>query len=545
MPLARTHMVAAAHPLASEAGLAILRAGGSAVDAAIAVQMVLGVVEPQASGIGGGGFLVHYEARSRQVTTWDGRETAPAGANATMFLGADGQPLPFPQAVASGLSVGVPGVVRLLEQVHARYGKLPWRDLLTPAIKLAEDGFAVPPRLAQALAAEMALRADPPARGIYFQDDGSPRRQGDIIRNPALATTLRLLADSGAEAFYTGALAAEIVAAVRREPRPGTMTLDDLAAYRPLQRPPLCRPHRDWTLCGMGPPSSGPLAVLQALSLIRQSPAPDASAAARAHLLAEASRLAFADRDRYLADPAFHLVPADGLLDPAYLASRARLMDPARSLGKASPGRPPGTPRSDAPATPDKQQGGTSHITIVDRDGNVVSFTTTIESPFGARRMAGGFLLNNELTDFSLAPVEDGRPVANRVQPGKRPRSSMTPMIVLDRDGRFVLALGSAGGSRIIGDVLQTVYLTLDENLPLQAAIATPRLLNRNGATEVEAHDGAEALAADLRGRGHEIVIRRHTGGLHGVRARYDQAGAFLGYEGGADPRRDGVARGE
>ncbi len=539
--LAKTQMVAAANPMASDAGLAILRAGGSAVDAAIAVQLVLGVVEPQASGIGGGGFLVHYDARSFQVTAWDGRETAPAGARDTMFMGADGKPLSFPQAVVSGLSVGVPGVMRMLEEVHRRHGKLPWQDLFAPAIRLAENGFPVPPRLANALAAEAALRNDPQARAIYFNDDGSPKKRGDTIRNPALAATMRLLAEHGADALHAGPLAAEFVAVVQREPRPGTMTLEDLAAYRPLERTPLCRPYRDWTICGIGPPSSGPLAVLQALALLRRS----TGQTLFAHHVAEVSRLAFADRDRWVADPGFLPVPVDGLLDGAYLDKRARLLSDDRSIGKAKPGLPPGTASTDMPAAPEKPQGGTSHMAIVDRDGNAVSFTTTIEASFGARRSVGGFLLNNELTDFNLSPVDEGRPVANRAQPGKRPRSSMTPLIVLDRDGRFVLAIGSAGGTRIIGDVLQTLLHALDGPDTLQHAIATPRLLNRNGATEIESHADADHLAGELRARGHEVVIAPHQGGLHGIRARYDDVGRFLGYEGGADPRRDGVAIGD
>jgi len=581
--LAKTHMVASAHPLASDAGLAILRAGGSAVDAAIAVQLVLGVVEPQASGIGGGGFLIHYDARSRQVTAWDGRETAPAGATETMFLGADGKPLPFPLAVVSGLSVGVPGVMRMLEEAHRRHGKLPWRDLFTPAIRLAEDGFPAPPRLARVLKGEVALRSDPQARAIYFNDDGSEKKQGDVIRNPALAATMRLLADKGADALYTGPLAEEIVAAVRREPRPGSMTLEDLAGYRPLQRTPLCRPATggtvapnrhvpDPTICGMGPPTSGTIAVLQTLRLAtwygdpaapmsppanhlctdyaarypRENPGSPALEPLPEHALAEAGRLAFADRDHWVADPAFVAVPVEGLLDDRYLERRRAQIALCRSLGKAKPGQPPSAP-AQAPATaPVKPEGGTSHMAIADRDGNVVSFTTTIESGFGARRMAGGFLLNNELTDFSLLPVSGGRPVANRVQPGKRPRSSMTPLIAVDRDGRFVFAIGSAGGARIIGDVAQTTLrLLYDRSQTLQEAIAAPRVLNRNEVTEVESHAAAEATAEQLRALGHEVVVAPHFGGLHGIRARRDGEGRFIGYEGGADPRRDGAVRGE
>jgi gamma-glutamyltranspeptidase/glutathione hydrolase len=545
-------MVAAAHPLASEAGLSILKAGGSAVDAAIAVQMVLGVVEPQASGIGGGGFLLHYDARSRQMTAWDGRETAPAGAAETLFL-SDGKPLPFPFAVVSGLSVGVPGVMRMLEDVHRRHGRLPWRDLFDPAISLADQGFPVPPRLARALAEENVLRNDPQARAIYFHADGSPRRQGEIVRNPPLAASMRLLADNGADALYTGPLAEEIVAAVRRTPRPGSMTLEDLAAYRPLQRTPLCRlvpaaadGRPPLTICGMGPPTSGTLAVLQILFLAAPSPAATPACGDPLHVLAEAGRLAFADRNRWVADPSFVAVPVDGLLDPSYLAARRAQMDPCRALSAVAPGAPPGAPALPPSAAPVKPESGTSHMTIVDREGNVVSFTTTIEAGFGARRMAGGFLLNNELTDFGDTPTRDGRPVANRVQPGKRPRSSMTPLIAIDADGRFVFAIGSAGGSRIIGDVAQvTLRLLYGQPQSMQEAIAAPRVLNRIGITEIESHPDASRVADRLRALGHDVVIRTHHGGLHAIRARYDSNGKLIGYEGGADPRRDGAVRGE
>ncbi len=560
--LAKTHMVAAAHPLASEAGLAILKAGGSAVDAAIAVQMVLGVVEPQASGIGGGGFLLHYDARSRQVTAWDGRETAPAGAPETLFLGKDDKPLPFPFAVVSGLSVGVPGVMRMLEDVHRRHGQLPWRDLFDPAIRLAEQGFPVPHRLARALAEESVLRNDPQGRAIYFHTDGSPRKQGETMRNPMLAATMRLLADKGAGVLYTGPLAEEIVAAVRRTPRPGSMTREDLAAYRPLQRTPLCRrvPQEGVrseggtlvTICGMGPPTSGTLAVLQILYLAAPSSSSSSSSPSAPgcgdplHLLAEAGRLAFADRNRWVADPSFVAVPVDGLLDPDYLAARRAQMDPCRALDAVAPGAPPGAPALTPSAAPPKPESGTSHMTIVDREGNVVSFTTTIEAGFGARRMAGGFLLNNELTDFSDTPTRDGRPVANRVQPGKRPRSSMAPLIAIDADGRFAFAIGSAGGSRIIGDVAQvTLRLLHGQAQSMQEAIAAPRVLNRTGITEIESHPDAGRIADRLRAIGHDVIIRTHHGGLHGIRARYDSAGKLIGYDGGADPRRDGAVRGE
>jgi len=449
-------MVAAAHPLAVEAGLEMLRRGGTAVDAAIAVQMVLGVVEPHASGIGGGGFLLHYDGTSREITVYDGRETAPAGASPTMFLSADGKPLGYREAVASGISVGVPGLMAMLELAHQEKGKLAWGDLFAPAIVAARDGFVVSPRLAAWLQRIPALREEQAVREIYFDANGSPRKQGERIANPALAQTMDLIARQGARVMYEGSVAAEMIERVRSHPRPGTLSAADLADYRPIKREPVCGPYRVWIVCGMPPPSSGGIAILQVLGLIEpfdiQRDAPNDLRAI--HLIAEASRLAFADRDRYVADPAFVDVPVAGLLLPAYLAERRTLMSPDRSMGKVGPGLPPGY-----------VERGTSHVSIVDRWGNAVSFTTTIEAPFGSHMMVRGFLLNNELTDFSPRPEVDGRSVANRVQPGKRPRSSMSPTLVLDRDGRLVAALGSAGGARIIGDTLQALIGLLDWDL--------------------------------------------------------------------------------
>ncbi|QQS14426.1 MAG: gamma-glutamyltransferase family protein [Rhodospirillales bacterium] len=550
LALARTHIVAAANPMAVEAGLDILRKGGSAVDAAIAVQLVLGVVEPQASGIGGGGFLLHYDARGRRIAAWDGRETAPAAATATMFLDTAGRPLEFPLAVASGLSIGVPGAMRMLEAVHRVHGRLPWRDLFAPAARLAEEGFPAPPRLARALENDPGLKDDPQALRIFFDAAGAPRKRGDIVRNPALAATLRTLAEGGADALHTGPLAAEIVAAVARAPRPGAMTLADLAGYRPLRRAPLCAPVADLQVCGMGPPSSGPLAVLQGLAMWPVAPgaAAPASEVETAHRLAEIGRLIFADRERWLGDPSFTPVPADGLLDPAYLAGRAAALRRDGVMAAVAAGVPPGAPTPPAGAEPVKPEGGTSHLVVVDRWGDAVSFTTTVEGPFGARRFVGGFPLNNELTDFTARPMAGGRAVANRVEPGKRPRSSMSPVIAVDADGRFALAVGSAGGSRIIGDVLQTLAGILYEGLDMQAAISARRALNRGPATEIErgVDDQATArLVEALSARGHRVVVAPHAGGLHGVRARRDSDGRLLGYEGGADPRRDGVARGD
>jgi gamma-glutamyltranspeptidase/glutathione hydrolase len=523
-------MVAAAHPLAVDAGLEVLRRGGSAVDAAIAVQMVLGVVEPQASGIGGGGFLLHYDAGTKAITVYDGRETAPAGADPSMFLDADGKPLGFREAIASGISVGVPGLLAMLKLAHEERGKLAWSDLFAPAIAVARDGFAIPPRLAAWLARIPSLREEPAIRATYYNADGSPKKLGERIANPDLAETMRLIAEQGPRAFYQGAMAAEMVERVRSHRRPGTLSMSDLADYRPIKREAVCGPYRVWTVCSMPPPSSGGIAILQILGLLEPFEVwHDKPTDLRAiHLIAEASRLAFADRDRFVGDPAFVDVPVAGMLSPAYLAERRKLMSPDRSMGKIAPGVPPGY-----------VERGTSHISIVDRWGNAVSFTTTIEAPFGAQIMVRGVLLNNELTDFSPRPELNGKPVANRVQPGKRPRSSMSPTFVLDRDGKLVAALGSAGGSRIIGDTLQATIGLLDWNLSPQAALALPRVLNLNGATELEEGTAVAAQADALRALGHEVQVRPHEGGLSALRRTAE------GWEGAADPRRDGVAKGE
>lgn len=523
-------MVAAAHPQAVEAGLEMLRRGGTAVDAAIAVQMMLGVVEPHASGIGGGGFLLHYDGASRAITVYDGRETAPAGARPTMFLSPDGKPLGYREAVASGISVGVPGLLAMLELTHKEKGKLAWSELFGPAIATARDGFPVSSRLAAWLQRIPALREEQAIREIYFTSDGSPRKPGERISNPALAETMDLIARQGARVMYEGPVAAEMIDRVRSHPRPGTLSAADLADYKPIKREPVCGPYRLWIVCGMPPPSSGGIAILQVLGLIQpfdlQRDAPNDLRAV--HLIAEASRLAFADRDRYVADPAFVDVPVAGLLSPAYLAERRTLMSTDRSMGKVGPGVPPGY-----------VERGTSHVSIVDRWGNAASFTTTIEAPFGSHMMVRGFLLNNELTDFSPRPEVDGKPVANRVQPGKRPRSSMSPTFVLDREGRLVAALGSAGGARIIGDTLQALIGLLDWDLSAQAAVDLPRVINLNGATELEEGTPIADQAAALRALGHEVQVRRHEGGLTALRRSGD------GWEGGADPRRDGVALGE
>jgi gamma-glutamyltranspeptidase/glutathione hydrolase len=521
-------MVAAAHPLAVDAGLDVLRRGGTAIDAAVAVQMMLGVAEPQSSGVGGGGFLLYYDAKTRGITVYDGRESAPAGATPTMFQ-RDGKPMPFPEAVASGLSVGVPGAVALLELAHKEHGKLPWAGLFTSSIKAARQGFAVSPRLAAWLATMQQFADDPEARAIYYNADGSPKKVGDEVTNAALADTMQRIAAAGSRVLREGPIAEAIVARVHGNVRPGTLALTDLAAYQPIKREPLCGPYRAWIICGMPPPSSGGIAILQMLGLLEPFDlAKDRPNELRAvHLIAEAGRLAFADRAHYVDDPAFVPVPTRQLVSPAYIAQRRKLISLDHSMGEQGP-VPPGYPEH-----------GTTHISIVDRDGNAVAFTTTIEAPFGSQMMVAGFILNNELTDFSAVAERNGQPVANRVEPGKRPRSSMSPTIVLDKDRRLVLTVGSAGGARIIGDTFQALIGMLDWNLSPQAALDLPRVINMNGPTELEDKGDLPAEAEALRKLGHEVQVRRHEGGLTAIRRKGD------GWEGGADPRRDGVAKGD
>ena len=539
---ATKHMVAAANPRAAQAGLAVLRDGGSAVDAAIAVQMVLGLVEPQASGIGGGGFLVHYSAVDRKVRTYDGREVAPAAARTSHFLAPDGKPLAFRNAIMGGQSVGVPGILRMLQMAHRVHGRLPWARLFVPAITLAETGFPMSPRLHRQLASATDLRQSEHALDYFYEPDGTLKPVGARMVNQAYADTLRAIAQGGADVFYNGDIARDIVAAVRHaQANAGRMREADLAGYRAKERPPVCGRYRGYTICSMGPPSSGGITVLQILGILQhfELGTMHSGSVQALHLFSEAGRLAYADRELYMADADFVPVPTRGLLDPAYLKGRAELIRLDKTMGQASPGQPPRTSarwwgRETSPEFP-----STSHIAVVDAAGNAVSMTTTIEAAFGSRLMVRGFFLNNQLTDFSFTSGNRGRLVANRPEPGKRPRSSMAPVVVLRKDGRLMLVLGSAGGSAIINYVAKTLVGILDWGLDIQRAIDLPNMGNRGGATELEENSAIENLQGDLETKGHEVSVIPLESGLHAI------AVTVSGLAGGADSRREGVALGD
>ena len=535
------HQAAAvSHPLAAKAALAMLNEGGSAVDAAIAAQMVMTLVEPQSSGIGGGGFLVHLRGRDGKLETYDGRETAPASAREDMFLDHRGQPIPYREAILGGRAVGVPGLMRMLELAHRDHGKLAWARLFQPAIRFARAGFPISERLARQIAGDRLIHRVP-ATKAYFYDGDTPKPAGTILKNPALADTLETLADQGAEAFYSGPIARAIVRAVADAPQhPAILTLADIAAYQAKKRAPVCADYHDYKVCGMGPPSSGGVAVGQIMGLLSHFPLADhaPNSPEALHLIAEAGRLAFADRAAYLGDADVVPVPTRGLVDPGYLAERAKLIDPDKANdGIVDPGVPPGA--KEAFLGPDDPEKGlsTAHMSIADRDGNVVSFTTTVESAFGSRLMAKGFILNNQLTDFSFRPTWRGKPAPNRPAPGKRPRSSMSPTIVLDPAGKFVLETGSPGGSRIIGYTVRSALGVLTWGLDMQSAIDLPHAMNRGGVTSV-AQELAGQIPA-LTEMGHRVEVNRMISGLQGIEK---VAG---GLTGGADKRREGVVLGD
>jgi gamma-glutamyltranspeptidase / glutathione hydrolase len=533
----RSHQawVAAANPMAVDAGLEILRRGGHAIDAAVAVQAMLGLVEPQSSGIAGGAFLMYFDAHTGKVTAFDGREKAPAGARADMFLDEHGKPLPYVEAVRSGRSTGVPGVIAMLWSAHRQFGAAKWKDLFQPAIRAATEGFAVPARLAMFLGEGSPFPPTNEVRTLFSRADGETVQEGDVFRNPGFAQTLQRIAQQGPRALYEDELAGQIVEETHETPLPGTMTLGDLSGYRADSSEPLCRPYQGYNVCVPPPPSSG-VALLQMLEILdrtdiasRKPSDPQAW-----FLFAQASRLMYADRDRYVADPRFVPVPIERLLDPAYIRLRADLIGV-----HAGPAPPPGDialPRA-RDATNEAQ--GTSHFVVVDADGDVVSMTTTVESVFGSGRTIGGFVLNNQLTDFSFVPTDGGQPVANAVRGGKRPRSSMAPVIVLDRHGEFVAALGSPGGNAILEYNAKTLVALLAWKLSLKEAIELPNLIARGDTFSGEIARFSPALIAGLRERGIELKPgHAENSGLHGVVQLAD--GTF---QGAADSRREGVAR--
>ena len=546
--------VAAANPHATAAGLSILRAGGSAIDAAVAVQLVLTLVEPQSSGVGGGAFIVHSDGK--RIEAYDGRETAPAAVDERLFLRPDGQPMSFTEAVVGGRSVGVPGAMRVLEMAHRAHGKLPWARLFEPAIELAEQGFPVSHRFYTLLAGEHHLKTNPAAAKYFFDPNGKPWPVGHRLKNPDYADVLRLLAREGADALHRGPLALAIVDAVQKHPtNPGRMSLDDLANYQPVRRTPLCFDYtpaaRTYTVCGMPPPSSGTLAIGQILGIVGRTPAASqrtgeggVPSADFVHFYSEAARLAYADRAQYVADPVFADPPAGNwlsLLAPAYLAERAGAIGET-SMKKAKPGQPGAiqAAKSAYAPMPDQPEYGTSHLSIVDADGNTLAMTTTIEAVFGSRLFVRGFMLNNQLTDFSFTPKgEDGRPVANRVEPGKRPRSSMSPALVSDKaSGQVLITGGSPGGSLIIHYTAKTLYGMLNWGLNAQQAVSLPNFGSLNGPTLLEESRFPASTHAALKRRGHEVREVSLPSGLHFIERTRD------GWFGGADPRREGDVKG-
>lgn len=530
-------MVAAANPYASKAGYNILEKGGSAVDAAIAVELVLTLVEPQSSGIGGGTFMLHWDNQKQKMTSFDGRETAPAAASSKLFLDKQGKPLKWIDAVVGGRSVGVPGLLATFKKTHDQYGKLPWSVLFEEAITLAEQGFVVSPRLEKLL----SMNFNPglhtlPEINQYFFPKGKSVKAGDVLVNKKLAKVYRSIAKEGIAVFYRGWIAEKIVEKVQSATiSPGLLSMADMAAYQAKEREPVCGAYRDFTLCGMAPPSSGGIAVIQILGQLQSFDLAkyQANSADAIHLYTQSSRLAFADRNRYVADADFVAVPTTGLIEPSYLANRALLINPKKDMGRAISGVPDGAlvlANDSAIERP-----STSHFSIIDEQGNAVSMTSSIENGFGSALMVEGFILNNQLTDFSLVPKKNGQWVANRVQPNKRPRSSMAPMMIFNKDNSLKLLIGSPGGSRIINYVAQTIIGILDWQLDPQEAINLPKVTNRNDVTTLERGTTAEQLTTALEAKGHKIQVRDLNSGIQAIEVRKS------GLVGGADPRREGL----
>ena len=535
--MAEDFMIASAHPLATQAGYDVLAAGGSAADAAVAVQTMLGLVEPQSSGLGGGAFLLYWDAASGELTTYDAREKAPLAADGDYWLDENGEPMAFMDAVIGGRSAGVPGTPMLLETLHSDHGTMDWAELLQPAIDTAENGFTVTQRMADSVAGATGLDTFVEA-SEYFLPGGEPIAEGSTLTNQAYADTLKLYAAEGAAPFYTGEIAQDIVAALNTNINPGILTMEDFEAYDVVMRDPVCMDYRGYEVCGMGPPSSGALTVGQIMGMLEpfDIPAMEDGVEFR-HLFAEASRLAFADRGLYLGDSDFVDIP-EGYLDDAYLAERSALIDAETSMGRASAGVPPGWDEALLASDIERPRAGTSHFVIVDADGNAISATTTIESGFGSRVMTRGYLLNNELTDFSFAPEADGAPIANRVEPGKRPRSSMAPTIVLENDVP-VLLTGSPGGAAIIHYTALSLVSLLDWDMDPQEAIDLPHVTNFNGGTNIEEGEGSAELAGGLEALGHEVNITNLNSGLHVIKLTDE------GLIGAADKRREGVVMGD
>ena len=557
---AEHHMAAAANPLAAEAGREMLRQGGSAIDAAIAMQAVLTLVEPQSSGIGGGAFIMLWDGKN--VQAYDGRETAPAGATERLFLKADGMPMAFTDAQIGGRSVGTPGVLRALEMAHKKSGHLQWAKLFEPAIRLSEQGFAISPRLHSLIAADRFIVQSPEMAAYFLNADGSPKATGTLLKNPALAAVFKRIAKEGPDALYHGAIADEIARKVQGNHNAGSLSVADLKGYSAKERAPLCTDYKQWKICGMPPPSSGGIAVAQILGTLQAlqtrdprlaiapmtpnkstSPAGLEPTPEAVHLIAEAGRLAFADRALYVADADFTPVPVAGLVAPNYLARRAALIG-ERSMGVAKPGQPEGVQVAYAPDRSPLRI-STSQVVAVDDQGGAVSMTTTVEAAFGSHVMVQGFLLNNQMTDFSFIPEENGQPVANRVQPGKRPRSAMAPTLVFDRNsGELLATVGSPGGSQIIEYVSKSLVAMLDWKLDPQAAISLPNFGSRNGATELETGLFSPALKQALKDKGHALSEIDMTSGVQAIVRTRDAQGK-VSLSGGADPRREGEALGD